>query len=149
MASNDDILVHFFLFREVVLPDDVFVIGFLARMTALSLLHGFELLSLALFLRVSDLLETSEVLTSLFIELVLDVRNRIVNTRNKDELECVDTSVCNLQSSVNGDELGLERGNRDENLEELGELLLCRLDRRTTTRQTQKSVVIRLLLVAL
>lgn len=128
MASNDDILILFIIFREVVLPHDVFVLSFLARITAQSLLHGLELLSLTLFLRVSDLLKTSEVLTSLFIELVLDVRNRIVNTRNKDELKRVDTSVCDLQSSVNRDELGLQRGNSDENLEELGELLLCRLD---------------------
>jgi len=125
------VLVLFCFLDEGSLRDDVVVVFLLFR-RALGLLHGIELLLFAFFLGVSDLLEPGEVFTSLLVELVLNVGNRIRNAWDQHKLQGIDSAIRNLQSSVNRHELRLERGDGNEDLEELGELFTCIKDGLTT-----------------
>ena len=113
--SDENFLILVVLFLVGVLRYDVFFARLLVISTK-SLLHSGKLLLFAFLLGISDLLETREVLTSFFVELVFDVGDRIVNSRDEYELQGVNASVGDLQRTVNGHELGLQGGNSNQDL---------------------------------
>ena len=72
-----------------------------------------------------------------------------MNTRDDDELESVDSTLGNLHDAINGDELGLQRGNSAQDLEVSGEGDTRLVDGLTTTRDTNKLILILQLVVGL
>ena len=89
------------------------------------------------FLKIRDLLQSVEVLTRLLVQLFVNVLDDEFDSRYDDELECVDSSVGDLDDLVEGDELSLQRGDFDEVGEEPLEALSALLNGLTTASQTQ------------
>ena len=112
------------------------------------MIQGEKLQLLSFVLCVSDLLETSEILTTLFIKLKIDIGNNSLNTWNDNVLKGIDSAVCDFQSVIKSHELRLQGCDSDQDLEELCELLTSSQNSGTTSGKTEERVIITLLLVA-
>ena len=110
----------------------VIVLATLALGSLLGLLY-----LLFLFI-VLGFLQTHEILTIDFVELLLDIVDDLRDFRDQNELERVHTSVSHLESLIECDELGLKSSDRDQDLEELGEFFTSVLDRLSTHAKTEK-----------
>jgi len=108
----------------------VFFASFVAALLGVLLL---ELGFLTFAFGVGDFLQTSEVFTGLLVELLSDIIDDVLDTGEQNELESVDSSVGDFESLVESDELGLQRSDRDQNLEEFGKLFSGLQDCATTT----------------
>jgi len=107
--------------------------------------HAFGILNsllLLLFLFiVLSFLQTHEIFTINLVQLINDIVNDLCNSRNKDELERVHTSVCHLESIIQSHELCLQSRNRDQDFEEICELFASIIDRLTTHAQTEQVII--------
>ena len=112
------------------------------------MIQGEKLQLLSFVLCVSDLLETSEILTTLLIKLKIDIGNNSLNTWNDNVLKGVDSAVCDFQSVIKSHELSLQGCDSDQDLEELCELLTSSQNGGTTSGKTEERVIVTLLLVA-
>ena len=95
-------------------------------------LFGLFFKLLVLFV-VSDLLKTEEVLTRLLVKFTIDKVNDAFDLRDLNEFKGVDSSVGDFQRDIQSDELGLQRSNSDEHLQETNESLTSAVDSLTTT----------------
>lgn len=95
-------------------------------------LFGLFFKLLGLFV-VSDLLKTEEVFTRLLIKFTIDKVNDAFDLRDLNEFKGVDSSVCDFQRDIQSDELGLQRCNSDQNLQETNECLTSAVNSLTTT----------------
>ena len=135
-ASDEDVLIVGDMLHVLGLSDDIlFVEHHFFR------LRCFVLLRLGLLLVIGNLLEPEEVLTRLFVELLVDIVNCLLNARNQNKLQCVHTSVRHLQSLVKRHELSLQTGDSNQNLKEPGVGLTSALNGLTTTRHSQEVLV--------
>ena len=111
--------------------DNIFNIGsqcIAVGVFALALGLFLGLLYLLLLFIVLSFLQTHKILTIDLVKLLLNVVDNLGDTRNKNELERVHTSVRHLQCLIQRHELGLQSRDCDQDLEELGELFASILD---------------------
>lgn len=95
-------------------------------------LFGLFFKLLVLFV-VSDLLKTEEVLTRLLVKFTINKVDDAFDLRDLNKFKGVDSSVGNFQRDVQSDELGLQRSNSYEHLQETNESLTSAVDSLTTT----------------
>ena len=148
-SSYKDVFVFLLVVDKlVVLGDDFFddllgvgserIVVVLAALALESLLCLLYLLFLFIVL---GFLQTHEILTIDLVELLLDIVDNERDFRDQNELERVDTSVGHLESLIKCDELALKSGDRDQDLEELGEFFTSVLDRLSTHAKTEKVAI--------
>ena len=144
-CSNENIFIVVGVILELPLRDDLFfdLLSILRSSCVFTLALGllFRLLDLLLLFIVLSFLQTDEIFTIDLVKLLLDIINDFRDTWDEDELERVHTPVRHLESHIEGHELCLQSCNRDQNLEELGELFTSVLDGLTTHAQTEKVAV--------
>ena len=134
--SHKDVIIFFFLLKVGSLWDnflDNFLFSFRLGLifVAFALPFGLfkDFLGLLLLFVILSFLQTNEIFTINFIELLQNIVGDLLDTRNEDELKRIDTPVGHLEGLVQGLELSLQSGNRDQDLEELCEFIPGLLDR--------------------
>lgn len=147
--SEDNILV-FVLFHLIELIEDVFIVFlFLGNLSGTSV---FRLLSclfscfnfFGFFLDILDALQSVEIFSIELIKLTFNPLDGPFNLRDDDEFKSIDSSVSDLDDSVNSNVLCLVRGNLDQKPKIFSETLLHLHDGLTTTSESDNAVLISL-----
>ena len=112
--SYKDVFIFLFVILELSMRGDNLFFHFssisikrIFIFVALALCFILRLLDLLLLFIVLSFLQTDEILTIDFVQLLLDIVNDLGDARNQNELERVHTSVSHLQGHIKSHELGL------------------------------------------
>lgn len=88
---------------------------------------------------ISNFLESEEIFTRFFVKFTVDKVNDILNLWDLNELQSIDSSVSDFKCDIKSNELGLERCDSDQHLQEPDESFTSTIDCLTTTGKTEQS----------
>lgn len=148
-GSEDDILLFFFdlllLVKEVLIL--LFFVDAIICLSGFLHLNGllFFFFFLGLKLLVLHALKSIEVLSVQLVELGLNPLDGGLDPGQDDELEGIDSSVCELELLLYGHELSLQGGDLHEEFQVILEFFLSFHDSLTTTSDTNVTVIVRIL----